>query len=390
MSVRVDSNLLTELKKYGDVKIESCFNCGNCTAICQLSTEEINFPRKMNRFAQLGLRDNLLSSKELWLCDYCGECSTTCPRQADPGEYMASARRYAIAAYDPTGLAKMLYTSPIFSIAFLIILAVVIGAFFLSFSGTMPMDKVNLFSFIPSGLIHIVGIAVGIVIILAALAGMISMIRRTITGLGYPKGTRFDWVGAIWKAFGQEVLGQLHYRQDCETEGPVKPWYTQKWFAHGSMLWGFLGLFIATALDYLLELVHMKATGTWVPLWYPTRLLGTIAGIFLLYGTSTIFIRRLRKDDTSYEKSSISDWAFLTLMWLAGVTGFILELIDYLPPTGVSYWIFLAHLVVVGELLLLAPFSKFAHAIYRSIALYLWALKPSTDKEQAASAAPAD
>ena len=34
MSTRVDPDLLTELKKYGDINVEACFNCGNCTAIC--------------------------------------------------------------------------------------------------------------------------------------------------------------------------------------------------------------------------------------------------------------------------------------------------------------------------------------------------------------------
>ncbi len=390
MTARVDPQFLTELKKYGEVTIESCFNCGNCSAICPLSTEEDNFPRRMNRFAQLGLRDRLLASKELWLCYYCGECTKTCPRQADPGEYMASARRYAIASYDPTGLAKLLYTSPVLSVIFLIVLAAAIGLFFFQASAPMDLQTLRLFEFIPSALIHNAGILAGVVIVLAALAGMVSMWRRTFQALGYPKGTRLDWWGAIWKAFGQEVLGQARYRQDCESSAINKPWYSQKWFIHASMLWGFLGLFVATALNYLLELLSVKATGTWVPLWYPIRLLGTVSGLFLLYGTSAAFLRRFRKDDTSYEKSTFSDWIFLLLMWLAGVTGFLLEIAVYLPPFAWSYWMLLAHLIVVGELLLLAPFSKFAHAVYRSIALYLWALKPLPETKKAAASAATD
>jgi len=226
--------------------------------------------------------------------------------------------------------------------------------------------------------------------VLAALAGMINMTRRIFKALGYPKGTRFDWLDAAWKAFGVEVLGQLRYRKDCESSAVQKPWYAQKWFIHASVLWGFLGLFVATALNYLLELLGVKATGTWVPLWYPIRLLGTVSGLFLLYGTSLSLLRRFRKDDTSYEKSTLSDWAFLTLMWLAGVTGFLLEIAVYLPPFAWSYWMLLAHLIVVGELLLLAPFTKFAHAVYRSIALYLWALKPLPEKEGATAPAAAD
>jgi len=391
MSAHVDPRFLTELKKYGDVKIESCFNCGNCSAICPLSSEVDNFPRRTIRFAQLGLRDRLLASKELWLCYYCGECTETCPRQADPGEFMAAARRYAIAKYDRLGLAKMLYTSPVLSVIFLVVLAVLIGVFFLSFSGPMPGEALRLFEFIPSELIHNVGIIAGLAIIAVTILGMAAMFSQTRKSLDHPKGTRFNWLGALWKAFGQEVLGQKRYRKDCETSAPEKAWYAQKWFIHASMLWGFLGLFAATALNYLLELMNIKMTGTWVPIWYPIRALGTVSGIFLLYGTSLAIIRRFRKDESAYLKSTLSDWVFLALMWLSGVTGFTLEIAVYLPqPYAWSYWMLLAHLIVVGELLLLAPFTKFAHAIYRSIALYLWALEPLLQKEEARATSSAD
>jgi ferredoxin len=388
MSARMDPNFLTELKKYGDIKIESCFNCGNCSAICPLSTEEDNFPRKMNRLAQLGLRDRLIASKELWLCYYCGECTKTCPRQADPAEYMATARRYAIASYDPTGIARLFFTSPIISIFFMILLAIAMGAFFLSFSTPMNMETLRLFDFIPSQLIHYGGIIVGIFIIVVMLYGTIAMIKRISSQLDYPKGTRVDWIGAIWKAFGQEVLGQTRYRNDCDASNETHHWYLQKWFIHASILWGFLGLFIATALNYLLELLNLKMTGTWVPIWYPIRLLGTISGLFLLYGTNLAVIKRLRKEGVSYEKSTFSDWIFLILMDLAGITGFLLEIAVYLPPQTWSYWMLLAHLIVVGELLILAPFTKFAHAVYRSIALYFWALKPLEEKEKSIEMVP--
>ena len=96
-SRRADPSFLLDLQKYGAANIDSCFNCGNCSAVCPLSTEEDNFPRRMIRYTQLGMRDELLSSKELWLCYYCGECTATCPREADPGELMAAARRSALA-----------------------------------------------------------------------------------------------------------------------------------------------------------------------------------------------------------------------------------------------------------------------------------------------------
>jgi heterodisulfide reductase subunit C len=97
MAVTVDTKLLPELIRYGAFDINACFNCGNCTAICPLSSQGESFPRKMIRAGQVGMKDRILGSKELWLCYYCGECSETCPVEAEPGEYMASLRRFAIA-----------------------------------------------------------------------------------------------------------------------------------------------------------------------------------------------------------------------------------------------------------------------------------------------------
>ena len=58
-----------------------------------------------------------------------------------------------------------------------------------------------------------------------------------------------------------------------------------------------------------------------------------------------------------------------------GLTGFGLELALYLPEPPVwGYWMFLFHVAVAMELVLLAPFIKFAHAIYRPLALFFLSL----------------
>jgi ferredoxin len=382
MSVRADPTYLAELKRYGNVKIETCFNCGNCTAVCPLSSDQENFPRRMIRYAQLGMKDSLLSSKELWMCYSCGECTTTCPRQADPGEFMAAARRYAIAAYDRFGLAKRLYTSAAFNVLFSTGLAILLALLIYSFHGSMPAGSLDLFAFIPAPFIHDLGVIAGILVILITLAGILNMAVQVGKQAQFPKHVRLNWLEALWQTIGREVLAQQRYRKDCETYAGKRPWYLQKWFIHAAMLWGFLGLFLATALDYLLDIVGVKPTGTWVPLWYPTRLLGTLAGLLLIYGVTAIIIKRLQKKEDVYTHSTPSDWSFLVLLWLAGMTGFALELAIYLPqPQAWNYWMLLAHLVIVIELLILIPFTKFAHAFYRTAALYFHAIKPLPEVE---------
>ena len=111
MVTRVDPNFMQELKAYGAVGIEKCFNCGNCTAICPLTSDEHPFPRNTSRLIQLGLKDRLLSSTDAWHCYYCGDCSDTCPKGAEPAETMMAVRRWLTAQYDHSGHGAKLYTS---------------------------------------------------------------------------------------------------------------------------------------------------------------------------------------------------------------------------------------------------------------------------------------
>ena len=377
MTQRADPGFLVELQKYGTVNVEACFNCGNCSAVCPLADDEAGFPRRMIRYGQLGLREPLLSSKELWLCYYCGECTETCPRQADPAGFMAAARSYAIGQYDRLGLARRLYTSAMFTVVFLLGLAAALALIIYAFHGPMPGATLDLFAFIPEEAVHNAGIIVGVLMLLALLAGVANMVVHLRRQAGLPQGVRPDWPRALRETV-VEVIGQRRYREGCEDDDePREPWYGRRWLVHTAILWGFLGLFLATILDYGLALLSVKATGTWVPIWYPVRLLGTVAGLVFIYGVTAAIVRRARHADASAAHSTPADWAFLALLWLAGVTGFVLEFAVYLPePHAWSYWMLLGHVVVVLELLLLLPFSKFAHAVYRSLALYFYALKP--------------
>ena len=301
---------------------------------------------------------------------------------------MAAARRYAIAAYDRSGVAKLLETSTAFRIVFLTALTAALSVFFYRYHGPMSYDVLRLFDFLPYEVIHWTGIIAGFLVGIIALAAVAVMAKK----LG-KEGADHDRrgihrLGALCDTLVVEVLGQRRYRLDCEMYAGGQPWYVQKWFVHASIMWGFLGLLLATALDYLLAILGVKPTGTWVPLWYPVRLLGTLAGGMFVYGTTAAMVRRLRKTDEGSAHSTSTDWIFLVLLWLGGVTGFGVEIALYLPrPYAWSYWVLLIHLVVVAELLLLLPFSKFAHVLYRTLSLSVLAMRRVPESEPAAGEA---
>ncbi|MGV8964725.1 MAG: 4Fe-4S dicluster domain-containing protein [Cellulomonas sp.] len=382
MTSLVDTDLLADIQKFGGADVAACFSCGTCTATCPLSDNDATFPRSMIRYAQVGMRTELLSSKELWTCYHCGLCSDSCPTDADPGEFMAAARRYAIASYDPTGLARILYTRPVIGSLVAVAVAAFLALFMYASHGPQDAASLALFTFVPEGVIHWTGIAVMIAMVLAAAVGIVSMARGVARREGVSWATVFGGRAALagtgtalWSALGIESVGQRRYRDDCKDDSPAEPLYRRRWLIHALSIWGFLGLLVATGLDWGLALIGVKETGTPIPLWYPSRLIGTIAGLSLLYGVSVFMINRVRKVNRAAQHSTASDWLLLVLLWITGATGFFIEVALYLPDAPAwGYWIFLFHVAVAMELMLFLPFTKFAHAMYRPIALFFYAL----------------
>ncbi len=378
----VTPGLLSDLARFGATDVSACFSCGTCTAVCPLVDNDATFPRRIIRYGQLGLRDELLSSKELWTCYHCGLCTESCPQSADPAQYMAAARRYAIAGYDRTRLARTLYTLPVVGAGVATVLAGVFALFLYAFHGERSTTSFQLFRFIPEGVVHWTGVAVMVLVALAALSGIVTMVAGIARKEGVAWRDVWGRVGrghgwsAVWSAGAVESLGQRRYREDCaEAQTDREPLYRRRWFIHAMTMWGFTGLLLATMSDYALSVVGLRRTGTPEPIWYPVRLLGTVAGVMLVYGVTLMLVNRLGHLNRASRESAASDWLFLTLLWVVAVSGFLVELSLYVgtaPAWG--YWIFLFHVSVALDLLVLLPFMKFAHALYRPVALFFHSL----------------
>ncbi len=77
---------IQELQQQTGVNVSHCYQCGKCTAGCQLA-DEMDFPPSMvMRMLQIGdetFIQQLLRSKTIWLCVSCQNCVTRCPMQID-------------------------------------------------------------------------------------------------------------------------------------------------------------------------------------------------------------------------------------------------------------------------------------------------------------------
>lgn len=383
----VNTQLLRQIKRHGaggTLDVSACFNCGNCVAVCPLAKESAGFPRRMIRMAQVGMEQELLASDDLWLCYACGECTQTCPRQADPAAFMAAARSFAISRYDFTGLAGVASRSILGSFA---VFASFSAIFSLLLAAKWQLGAPNapLFDFLPGEWIHNIGVALFAVVGLSAVFGMASMFLRC-RAARQRQGVvlRFSTLpGALLRAIADAVL---HTRfRSCDGSDPMPtenagPWYKRGWVVHFAVMGGFAAMLIATTLDFLL-----KPIGSPAPPWYPMRILGALGGIACLYGLSIILGRRWLADEVPWRKSTFADWFFPLLLAATVLTGLITEIAVYAPMGSVGHGIFFAHVVLAMDLVAMLPLTKFAHVLYRTLALTLFAWSHAPVSEAAAA-----
>jgi nitrate reductase gamma subunit len=364
LAVTVHPNLLGEIKKLGAFDISACFNCGNCTAVCPLSTEDEAFPRKMIRYAAVGLEDKLLSSAELWSCDYCGECTETCPRSADPGAFMMAARRYAIKKYSWGRISDAMYSSKAAFYGSLAAFSLFLAAIIILFHGPIDLSSIDMFTFIPMEAVDRAGLLMGVFVGLSALANLVIMNRYLSQHTDHSSSSKMinslsSKFKALLKVIANEVALQKRFH-DCSDSNN-----SNRYWAHLLLVWGFLGLLAATTLDYMIDAYSLQMSH------YVPRGLGIAAGLALTYGTAYFIYKRFEGKEEYASYSHFTDWTFLLLLLLVGFTGFLLDLFMFADFTLAAYVTYSIHLIVVFNLLITAPFTKFVHALYRPLAILL-------------------
>lgn len=81
----------------GGEKVTNCYLCGTCTAGCPVSSlhKEYN-PRRILRMILLGMKDDVLSSPELWQCSQCHVCVAHCPQDVRFADVIRVLRQMAV------------------------------------------------------------------------------------------------------------------------------------------------------------------------------------------------------------------------------------------------------------------------------------------------------
>lgn len=84
--------------QHSDQPVQMCYHCHTCTAGCPLGEEMQYGPDRLLRLIELGERQRVLTSSDIWLCASCETCSARCPNQIDVAKVMDTLRHMSLAA----------------------------------------------------------------------------------------------------------------------------------------------------------------------------------------------------------------------------------------------------------------------------------------------------
>lgn len=344
---RINPEFSKELRKYGAFDFNACYNCGNCTAVCSLSTAESSFPREMVRLSVLGLEEDIQASLKPWECYYCGECSTLCPQEADPGELMMSLRRYLTAKYDWTGLSGLLYKY----------LPLTLTAFVLTLMGVLYFAHAVDYEL--STMLHIGHIFEGIAIGTIGLFILLPNIARM-------------WYFTIFKPkvkvpFSNYVksMGELFVHMFTQKRALGCDDNQFRWFEHLILVLGYLSLLFTTvALN-----------------WFSTSNIliisfGYLVSVIVFIVTIDFVNSRIKKQKAVSKHSQPSDLFFVIWLFFMGFSAFMVRLFIDLNILETNKWLYIFHLTVLVQwALIIVPFGKWTHFLYRSFAMFFVKLK---------------
>lgn len=163
-------------------------------------------------------------------------------------------------------------------------------------------------------------------------------------------------VGIFFSELGQRVLIQRLVFRDSRS----------RWAIHLMVFWGFVGLAFATVWD---DIFYRSGV---LPAPFTLEnfgnVVGNVAGALTLAGLVLIILRYTFVSE--FKRSYKGDLTFLALLFLTTLTGFATEIARF-SAANVADINYAVHLILVGLLLVTAPFTHFFHALLTPFMRYV-------------------
>jgi len=373
--VEPDLDFIREVKKAGGGTVKKCFQCATCSVVCNQSPDEKPFPRKEMILTGWGQKEKLISDPDIWLCYQCNDCTTYCPRGARPGDVLAAVRSYVYKKMAfPSFMGKALANPKVLPFLFLVPVAILAacvlifaprsenGGFLFMQSGIIDYNY-----FLPHSSVDALFVFGNILIFIFAGIGFARFWKMLNKNGGESKISFFNGLLLTIK----EIF--LHSKfSNCGVN-------RARAVAHFILFYGFIGAMITTGaifvfifIPHYLSLLGLERFHSFfelpVDLPHPVKFIGGLSGLALIVGTSLLIYRRSKNRD-EVGANGYTDYLFLYILFFTALTGMLSWLIRYSGVPILAYLIYFAHMVFVFFLLWYMPYSKFAHMIYRTLAI---------------------
>jgi quinone-modifying oxidoreductase, subunit QmoC len=366
-----------QLRGRGGETAGQCFQCATCSSVCELAPADAPFPRRQMLYVQWGLEDRLVGDPGPWLCHQCNDCNVRCPRDARPGDVMQAARSMAVQSFAfPRFMGRLvgnvrtswplLIGIPI--LFWVVLLAVTTGLAVPAANPALPFldGRFHYEEFVPHALIYVTYIAISLWVLAAAVISG----RRFWKRLGEGAQRHGSFLANLLPALGEIAA---HSRFNKCTGGTTKRHY-----GHLLVMWGFVGAAVTSAI-LILYLYRQAPIFSWIPLPQPhdyplpldhwVKWLGNISALALVVGAVLLLVNRARSDDPQVGRTTAFDRFFLWLVVAVIFSGVLTEVLRFVAPPVTAVALYLLHLSLVMTLFVTFPYSKFAHILYRTLAM---------------------
>jgi quinone-modifying oxidoreductase subunit QmoC len=368
--IEPDSKFIKDIINRGAGNLKKCFQCATCSVLCNLSPEYKPFPRKEMIWSQWGLKDRLINDPDVWLCHKCNDCSVNCPRGAAPGDVLAAVRGAIIEHFSvPKFLGKMVRDPKFISIILALPIALVLFILYLSSKsgGGFNIDlhsEIIFRNFIPYVFLDSFAVTLTVIMAICYGTGLFRFWKELNKNPLPPEKTGLSFGKSAIKTL-LELLNHRKFKE-CKENSLLRFW------AHIFLWYGFIWMLLATSIVFLgIQLTHLKPELNLMPPWRLlslVKILGNWGAIEVLIGLSImVYIRLSNKENVGL--GSYFDWSFIILIYLVIITGISTEIVRIASLALSAYVFYTLHLIFVFALLFYMPYSKFAHFLYRFLAL---------------------
>lgn len=351
------AELREELKRRGGATATRCFQCATCSGVCELAPDDGPFPRRQMLLAQWGQIDRLAADSAVWLCHQCNDCTVRCPRDARPGDVMQALRSLVIERLAaPRAMGKLVsrarVTWPVLLGAPLVLWLMLLGAAgHLAVPGVITAYE----QVVPHWMIYSVFFPLSALVLLSAWTSG----RRFWALLATTGPPRRGSFFAALVPVAAEIVTHRRFAS-CDAARP------RRW-GHLMLFWGFVGAAVTSGL--LVVALYGFGMEMPLPLGHPFKVLGNISAVLLVAGGTIVAVQRFTNQKVAGNTTAF-DTFFVSVVVLVIATGVAAEVARLAQAAGAAAAaIYIVHLTAVFTLFATFPYSKFAHMLYRTLAM---------------------